>query len=95
MARNWSLSPATVSDLLGRAQVAGLCWPLPGELNETALEAQLYPQRSSPEKRPLSDWPPAHRKHLEWTRERIVAWGQKLGPATIVLVQAFSIFIKP
>ena len=31
--------------------------------------------------------PPAHQNYLEWTPSRIVAWAQKTGPATAMLVQ--------
>jgi transposase len=30
--------------------------------------------------------PPSHKKHLEWTPERILAWGRKTGPATEALM---------
>ncbi len=39
IARSLSVSHCTVSDLLGRTEVAGLAWPLPGGLEEAALEA--------------------------------------------------------
>ena len=32
--------------------------------------------------------PPAHRKYLEWTPERIVRWAETIGPQTAQLVQA-------
>lgn len=31
--------------------------------------------------------PEAHRKHLEWTPERILKWAEKTGPNTVLLVQ--------
>ena len=31
--------------------------------------------------------PPEHRKHLEWTPERIIAWAAKTGPFTAVVVE--------
>jgi DNA-binding transcriptional regulator LsrR (DeoR family) len=34
VARSIGVSPATVSDCLGRAKVAGLSWPLPDELDD-------------------------------------------------------------
>src|SRR3974390_1617775 len=37
------ISKGAVSDYLQRAQVAGLAWPLPAELDETALERRLFP----------------------------------------------------
>jgi transposase len=31
--------------------------------------------------------PPEHRKHLEWTPSRMIAWAAKTGPASAVLVE--------
>ncbi len=47
IARSCSLSPATVSDYLGRIEVAKLGWPLPPELDDDeALTRRLFPQQS-------------------------------------------------
>ena len=35
--------PSTVHDVVARAKAAGLSWPLPEQLDYTALEARLYP----------------------------------------------------
>lgn len=43
IARSIAASPATVSDCLLRAKVAGLVWPLAPELDDTELENLLYP----------------------------------------------------
>ena len=32
--------------------------------------------------------PSSHRKHLEWTPSRLIAWGAKIGPSTAALVEA-------
>ncbi len=37
----------TVGDYLHRAKAAGLSWPLPDELSDTALEQQLFPSTAS------------------------------------------------
>lgn len=42
IARGLSMSHSTVNDLLGRFQSAALAWPLPEDLDEAALEADLY-----------------------------------------------------
>jgi transposase len=47
IARTCSVGLGTVSEYLGRADRAGICWPLPEELDDTALEAKLFP--SSPQ----------------------------------------------
>ena len=38
-----SVSAGTVSNVLERAQAAGLSWPLPSDLDDDGLRAQLYP----------------------------------------------------
>jgi transposase len=51
----------TVSDYLHRAAAAGLKWPLPGDLDDAGLEAQLYPPATpSVVARPLPDWRHVH-----------------------------------
>ena len=46
IARSCSVSHSTVSEILARAEVAGLSWPLPEDVDEAALEARLYPAPS-------------------------------------------------
>ena len=41
------VSLGTVSEYLGRSRRAGLAWPLPVELDDTALEARLFPPSGS------------------------------------------------
>jgi transposase len=57
----------TVADHLRRAAEAGLTWPLPEGLDDTALEALLFKQEPAPpaETRPLPDW---NRIHTELRR---------------------------
>lgn len=70
IARSCSLSPATVSDYLGRIQVAKLGWPLPAELDDDeALTKRLFPHEGHPvANRPEPDWCVIHqelkRKHV-------------------------------
>jgi transposase len=42
IARSTRLARSTVSDYAGRAVAAGLRWPLPDGLTDTALEAVLF-----------------------------------------------------
>ncbi len=44
IARACGVGVGTVSDYVRRAARAGLEWPLPGELDEAALEARLFPR---------------------------------------------------
>jgi transposase len=52
-----------VSDYLNRANRAGLTWPLPVELDDTRLEALLFPPPPDVplDRRPVPDWAGVHR----------------------------------
>ena len=43
IAASLGLSKGAVNDYLQRARAAGLSWPLPAELTDTALERRLFP----------------------------------------------------
>lgn len=63
IARCVNASPATVGDYLRRAEAAGLGWPLPTELDDTALEECLFPPAPPKgSRRPLPDWAEVHRE---------------------------------
>ena len=53
IARSCCLARSTVSDYLGRAQAAGVGWPLPEGLDEETLERLLFPVREPVSPRPL------------------------------------------
>ncbi len=54
IARACSVGVGTVSEYVGRAKRAGITWPLPEELDDTALEAKLFPPRPESDlRRPL------------------------------------------
>ena len=56
-ARSVGVSPTTVSECLEKAESAGLSWPLPEVMDDSALEALLYPPSVSEEKiREVPDW---------------------------------------
>src|ERR1700709_1910828 len=63
IANSLRLSQASVSDYLSRARRAGLTWPLPDGLDETQLEAPLFPPLPDvpSDQRPVPDWPAVHR----------------------------------
>ena len=54
----------TVYEMLARAEAAGLAWPLPGDLDDQAIEELLYPPPSGElaARRPLPDWRAVHRE---------------------------------
>ena len=61
IARCCGLAHSTVSDYLYRAQAAGLSWPLPVDLDESALELLLFPTPApSRQARPQPDWNEVH-----------------------------------
>ena len=63
IARAISASPTTVGEILRRAKLAGVTWPLPAAASEAALEARLYPPAApSHQARPEPNWPAAHRE---------------------------------
>ena len=65
IARSTRLARSTVSDYAGRAAAAGLIWPLPEGLTDTALEALLF-MRGGPvpgtRRKAEPDWPSLHRE---------------------------------
>lgn len=50
------VSSSTVSELLRRAEVAGLSWPSAEELDDVALERRVYPPPNYSHNRPEPDW---------------------------------------
>jgi transposase len=64
VARSLALSPTTVGEYLRRAERAGLSWPLPPGLDDTELEARLYPHlaQGKADTRPIPDWAEVHRE---------------------------------
>ncbi len=63
IAASLGVANSTVSDYAGRASAAGLSWPLPEGLDDTALEAALFPSLPpSRVPRPEPDWDRVHRE---------------------------------
>ena len=64
IARSCSIARSTVSDYLNRAQQAGLTWPLPEKLDDTALENLLFPHSLyvPPESRQMPSFEDIHRE---------------------------------
>ncbi|SFR15921.1 hypothetical protein SAMN05660706_13732 [Desulfoscipio geothermicus DSM 3669] len=48
IARSLGLAHSTVGEYLRRAKAAGLSWPLPEGMDETAVETLLFPGNNSP-----------------------------------------------
>jgi transposase len=58
IANSCGISRPSVDEYLRRAERAGLCWPLPADLDEGELERRLFPTASnlSAQQRGLPDW---------------------------------------
>ena len=59
-----ALSQSMVNDYLRRFEASGRGWPLPPDLDEAGLEAQLFarPRVPAAHARPVPDWPRVHRE---------------------------------
>ena len=70
IAKSCSVARSTVDEYVTRAASAGLSWPLPEGLDDTALEQLLYPPTTTPEvsSRPTPDW---HALHQELSRRDV------------------------
>lgn len=67
--------PSTAGDCLARAKAAGLCWPLPDEWDDAALELRLYPPaRPSAESRPPLDCAAIHKELRRKGVTRLLLW---------------------
>ena len=63
IARAINSSPTTVGEILRRARLAGLTYPLPASMTEAGVEALLYPPSApSATRRPEPDWPAVQRE---------------------------------
>ncbi len=80
IARACGVGVGTVSEYLGRAERAGLGWPLPPELDEAALEGRLFPSLEPGRERVAPDVVQIHQElkrvgvtlHLLWEEYREV-----------------------
>jgi len=63
IATSCGVARSTVSDCIGRAQAAGLSWPLPDDMDDARLDALLYPLPApSSKQRPMPDWSYVHQE---------------------------------
>jgi transposase len=60
IARSLSIGLGTVSEFLGRAERAGLCWPVPEGLDDRVLAERFYPARVGGRPRPLPEMAYVH-----------------------------------
>lgn len=62
VARSCAVAASTVLDAELRARQAGLCWPLPEDLDDAALESRLYPPPVSRAARPMPKFADIYRE---------------------------------
>jgi len=77
IAHSLRVSRPTVAEYVRRAQAAGLSWPLPDTLDDTALEKRLFATAATTPvaKRPTPDWAIVHRE-LKRPGVTLVLWWQ-------------------
>src|SRR5438128_8007223 len=84
IARRVGVASSTVRLTLKRLAVAGLSWPLPAELTDTALEGQLFTaagKKQGHRRRAEPDWVAAHR---ELKRKHVTLQSKRSLVATVV-----------
>ena len=66
----------TVAEYVRRAQAAGLSWPLPDALADTALASQLFATstKTPVARRPLPDWATGHRELKRQGGTLVLVW---------------------
>ena len=66
IALSLSIGATTVVDFLQRARAAEVCWPLPEDMTDEALEVRLFPASTAlaeiKARRPQPDWRTIHRE---------------------------------
>ena len=62
IARSVGISHSTVSDVLARAEAAGIVWPLPDDFDDAQLQHRVYPVIRTGTDKPEPDWSYVHRE---------------------------------
>ena len=81
IARSCSVNHSTVADYLSRAKATGLdCWPLPANLDESGLEARLFPSRPATPAptRTAPDWATIHDELRARSMSRCNCFGRNI-----------------
>jgi transposase len=75
LATSVGISKGAVASYVSRARAAGLSWPLPAGMDDTALERRLFPGQPAPEAaRPLPDWAAVERELRRRGVTRALLW---------------------
>ena len=83
IAASAGVGASTVSDYLKRAERAGLAWPLPTEMSDSALEIKLFPPPTQipASERALPDWAIIHRELKRPDVTLALLWDEYRGKA--------------
>src|SRR5262249_59542212 len=76
IAHSLRVSRPTVAEYVRRAQAAGLSWPLPDALDETALERRLFATaaKTPVARRPTPDWATVHQELKRKSVTLVLLW---------------------
>ena len=76
IAHSLRVSRPTVAEYVRRAQAAGLAWPLPDTLDDTALESPLFATAAHTPlaKRPTPDWTIVHQERKRKGVTLLLVW---------------------
>ncbi len=87
IARSVGAARSTIAEYCRRADAAGICWPLPEDVDDERLDALLFPPVEPTIARPVPDWTAVHkelhtRRHvtlrllwIEWKAAHPDGWG--------------------
>src|SRR6266542_926491 len=85
IARSVGIGRTAIGEYIRRAAVIGITWPIPAELDDTALERELFAPAgyNPPRSKPLPDW---GRVHAELRRRGVTlarCCGRSIAPASL------------
>jgi hypothetical protein len=80
VAQSCDMGRSTVADYLERANLAGLSWPLPEELDDGALETRLFPpvEEIKHKSHPTPNWEHVHQELKRKGVTRLLLWREYL-----------------
>jgi transposase len=69
-----NIAPSTVHEYLRRADLAGICWPVPEDCSDKRLEDLLFGRQEHSAQRQLPDWAAVQRELLKKNMTLTVVW---------------------
>ena len=76
IAQSLGIGRTAVGEYIRRAAVIGITWPVPGELDDPALERKLFAPAgyNPPQSKPLPDWAEVHGELRRRRRDAALLW---------------------